>query len=234
MVAMGMVTTLQGIRWGQRVQGVQGPNERVIELPLAFEVMDLGTPGRVLDAGCACNQEMSTPVAELTHLTQSLESEPIHRGPDGRVQAHRTYVAGDLRELRTWPADWPDRHFDRVVCISTLEHVGMDNRHYGGPEEHDPDSVVKAVAELWRVCAGTLLITVPFHHQPCMAGKWRYFTPETLDQLYPAGMIEDADNLELYFYAKEVDGWAGPYDDARVSLPAPRPITQIVCVKLWR
>lgn len=218
-----MVTTVQGIRWGQRVQGVQGPNERVIELPLAFEVMDLGTPGRVLDAGCACNGAIDGPIfAALTHVTQNLASEPQFWA--------RTYLSMDLRDLSLWP----DSHFDRVVCISTLEHVGMDNRHYGGPEEHDPDSVVTAVAELWRVCAGTLLITVPFHHQPCMTGKWRYFTPQTLDQLIPAGLQEDVDNVEACFYAKEADGWAGPFDDPRPSDPLPRPIKQIVCVKLWR
>jgi len=218
-----MITVTPIVRWGQRVTGVHGPNERVIELPLAFEVLALETPGRVLDAGCACNQDYPDPVAKITHLTQNLEHERL------RAQPNRFYQEGDIRDR----SRYTDQFFDRVVCISTLEHVGMDNRHYGGPEESNPESVVQAVAELWRVCAGTLLITVPVHHQPCMTGKWRYFTPETLDSLIPPGLVADVD-YERVFYVKHADGWMGPFNTMQPSDPMPRPIKQIVAIKLWR
>lgn len=209
--------------WGQWVSGVHGPNERVIELPLAFEVLALHQPGRVLDAGCTCNAVMPTaPVAELTHVTQNLASEPRME------QAHRSYVAADLRDLSAWP----DRSFDRVVCISTLEHVGLDNTEYDAPVETDPDSVTKAVAELWRVCNGTLLITVPFHTEPWTCPRWRCFTPATLDQLeIPLGL--GPVYCQIVYYAKHDDGWAGPFMSPQPS-EAPKPVTQIVAIKLWR
>lgn len=215
------------LSWGQWVSGVQGPNERIIELPLAFEVMALHRPGRVLDAGCSCNVKMITvPVPEVTHLTQNLSSEAREEQP------HRSYVAADLRDL----SQWPDQYFDRVVCISTLEHVGLDNTEYDGPVETDPDSVRQAVAELWRVCGGTLLITVPFHTEPWDCPRWRCFTPLTLAQLLPwhrRGRILAAENLDIQYYARHDDGWAGPYITSQQS-EAPKPVTQIVAIKLWR
>jgi hypothetical protein len=222
---MALIQTLSNIKWGQPVRGIQGPNERVIELPLAFEVLALDTPGRVLDAGCACNAQMPDPVADLTHLTQSLAHEPVY------VQPNRTYASGDLRDLSAWP----DRHFDRVVCVSTLEHVGMDNRHYGGAQEHDPDSVTKAVEELWRVCNGTLLITVPFRHDAYECGKWRAFLPATMSQLFPMGPYAWTSlRTDLVYYAKTEDGWHGPYCHPQPSHPDAKPIRQIAVAKLWR
>ena len=40
-------------------------------------------------------------------------------------------VVGDLRAL-----PFPDESFDVLVCVSTIEHVGHDNRVYGAGEEH--------------------------------------------------------------------------------------------------
>lgn len=210
------------LAWGQWVSGVQGPNERIIELPLAFEVLALHRPGRVLDAGCSCNVKMITvPVPEVTHVTQNLSSEAREEQP------HRHYVAADLRDL----SQWPDRYFDRVVCISTLEHVGLDNTEYDAPVETDPDSVTTAVAELWRVCGGTLLITVPFHTEPWACPRWRCFTPQTYLQLIPGNVVVGF--VEARYYAKQNDGWAGPYDTPQRS-EAPKPVTQILALKLWR
>jgi SAM-dependent methyltransferase len=87
------------------------------------------------------------------HVTQSGEKEEAHF--DG---SRVSYLFGDLRDL-PFQDDW----FDSVVCISTLEHIGMDNTRYGGPHEENPASYLDAVSELRRVLRpeGTLFLSFP-------------------------------------------------------------------------
>jgi SAM-dependent methyltransferase len=144
---------------GKKLGKLAGMDERVVELPLAWEVLAPDTPGRALDAGCALNlgylkDELRGSAVSVTHFTQSGDQEtPWFDG--GRS----SYVFGDLRSL-----PFKRGHFDRVLCISTLEHVGMDNTRYGAEAENDPASYAAAVNELFRVTApgGTLLVTFPY------------------------------------------------------------------------
>ncbi|MFN0060469.1 MAG: class I SAM-dependent methyltransferase [Planctomycetota bacterium] len=130
----------------------------MIELPLALECSRLSEPGKVLDAGCSLNHADLLPAmgpiqARLVHFTISAEREPVCIDSD-KV----SYVFGDLRSI-----DFKDGTFDRIVCVSTIEHVGLDNTVYGGPRDHDPASWITAYRELLRVLApgGQMLITFP-------------------------------------------------------------------------
>src|SRR5205823_2256919 len=74
----------------------------------------------------------------------------------------------DVRGLRTIVADvrdlpFPTGAFGVVLCISTLEHVGLDNTVYGLVAERSGDGQRAALRELRRVLAGNgrLLVTVP-------------------------------------------------------------------------
>jgi len=160
-----------------------GMDERVVELPLAFEVARFGSPGRILDAGSSLNHAflralIDPPVAELVHFTQSGEREEARF-----AMSQVSYVFGDLRSM-----PFRDGHFDRIACISTLEHVGMNNARYGVSVERDPESSAAAVRELMRVLApgGTLLITVPYGHAADL-GWFRIFGPEDV-----RGVLETA------------------------------------------
>jgi hypothetical protein len=64
-------------------------------------------------------------------------------------------VVSDAREL-----PFPRRSFDVAICISTLEHVGRDNRVYGLGFERDTEGTTKALRELGRV-ADRALVSVP-------------------------------------------------------------------------
>jgi len=188
---------LGGMRIDGRV-GV-GMDERVLEIPLALETARLREPGRVLDAGAALNvpvvrTAVDQPEARLTHFTLPGGREPLLPGHE----QHFEYADGDLRAM-----PYPDGTFDRVVCISTLEHVGMDNARYGAATEHAPDSATAAVAELCRVLAsgGELLVTVPYG-KAADHGWFRMFDGRSLDDLLaPAG----AGVERRYFYYDR--GW---------------------------
>jgi O-antigen chain-terminating methyltransferase len=111
-------------------------------------------PGeRVLDVGTA-NAEPAYLAALLARGASELVGVDL---AEADVPGIRTVVA-DVRQL-----PFGDDAFDVVVCISTLEHVGRDNRRYGADAERDEGATGTALEELRRVVApdGRLVVTVP-------------------------------------------------------------------------
>lgn len=158
-----------------------GFDERVVEIPLAIECASPETTKRILDAGATLNlfqfRGHLSGDAAFVHFTQSGEAEePQFDGP------RFSYLFGDLREL-----PFRDAWFDRVLCISTLEHVGMDNRRYGGAAEKEPEAWRQAVAELKRVLSGdgTMMISVPFG-RPRSLGWYRVFGRDDVEEVAEA------------------------------------------------
>lgn len=189
----------------------QGLDERAIEMPLALFAAGLSQPGQVLDAGAALNlpvvrEIVGRPVARLTHFTLPGANETPLPGDPDRFE----YAFGDLRAM-----PYADGAFDRVVCVSTLEHVDLDNTRYSDVAEPASGPPSAAVAELVRVLApgGTLLVTVPYG--AAREHEWfRIFDAEGLRAL-----LAPAQGLPVaarYFYYDA--GWAegGPVAPAAV------------------
>lgn len=134
-----------------------GFDERTVEYPWLFS---RGLRGRVLDAGSVLNHRHvleRTLVAadELTIAT--LAPEPL-----AFTELGVSYLYADLRRLPL-----RDAWFDEVVCLSTLEHVGMDTAIYGAAGERatDPtEEAARALRELRRIVkpGGRIHISVPF------------------------------------------------------------------------
>jgi len=135
-------------------------DERLIEIPWVFARIP-PTQSRLLDAGSALNQEIY-----LSH--PSLAQKNIHiltLAPEKYCawKSGVSYLFGDLRAT-----PYRDGWFDEIVCISTLEHVGMDNtRLYTADptfRENSPQEAENTMREFRRILrpGGHLWLTFPY------------------------------------------------------------------------
>ena len=155
-------------------------SERSLEALLGVEAIGWNQPGLVLDAGGffleprvrSITDHLGIPVCKMVFY----DSAPRDNLELRRAGNIFSYLYGDLRRL-----EFRDGLFNRVVCISTLEHIGMDNSRYGGMVEHDPSSWHDAVGELYRVTkpGGRLFYTMP-HGAAHDAGWYRTFTTQDI------------------------------------------------------
>lgn len=173
-------------------------DERIVEIP--WVVANLPSTGSVLDAGSALNHpvilgRLMPHVASLTITTFTEEETNAELGP--------SYVTADLRSL-----PFEDESFETIVCVSTLDHVGMDNSAYGSPEppSDDPDhEVALTMRELHRVLrpGGRLLVTVPYG-RPEDHGWCRQFDEAGVEGISRSfGEAEPA--LQVYAHSRR--GW---------------------------
>ncbi|MDX1929808.1 MAG: class I SAM-dependent methyltransferase [Pirellulaceae bacterium] len=115
-----------------------------------------------------------------------------------------SYVYGDLRELAL-----KDACMDVVTCISTLEHVGMDNtRFYTADEQYqecDANAYLHVVDQLRRVTkpGGKVFITVPFGRSQ-NHGWFQQFTATMIDELVQR--LSSGTSLVKY-YSYTTNGW---------------------------
>ena len=133
---------------------------RIIEIPWVLaRARNKGE--RFLDAGSALNYDFVLTSPALKEKQTTI----VTLAPEGQAfwQLGVSYVFGDLRDL-----DFRDERFDSVACISTIEHIGMDNTMYAEnlaiAQRSDPSEFVLAVRELRRVLktGGSLYISFPF------------------------------------------------------------------------
>jgi SAM-dependent methyltransferase len=140
-----------------------GLDERVVEYPWALHRLAArhraGDP--ILDAGSVLNHRRILAHCRRTGL-QPISIVTLKYEGFARVSDEVRYEFADLRRL-----PYRDEWFGAVVCLSTLEHVGMDNSMYGDSAGStvDPSRETEAaMREIRRVTrpGGALLLSVPF------------------------------------------------------------------------
>jgi SAM-dependent methyltransferase len=109
-------------------------------------------------------------------------------------------VVADVRQL-----PFEDGRFDVAFCISTLEHVGLDNSLYGVDATRDENGQESALRELRRVLRsdGRLLVTVPSGDEQDLDWQVQH-TPAAWVELFErSGFVIFEDEL----YELRDDGW---------------------------
>jgi methyltransferase family protein len=125
-------------------------SERVVEVPYAFQALaELKAGASILDVGAA-ESTFALSLASLGYEVTALDPRPV---PTPHPRLRR--VVGTVQ-------DWdPGTEFDAVVCISTLEHIGLGA--YGEPiEPEGADHAALARMHDLLAAEGVLILTVPF------------------------------------------------------------------------
>ena len=132
-------------------------DERVVE---HFWIRENINPGGLcLDAGAVFNRDyilsnwLDNNIFREIHILNFSQAEL--RNDSGLPVS---YILADLRRLPIQTS-----YYDTVLCVSTLEHIGMDNSMFGVTDRGTGDDKT-ALCEMMRVLkpGGRLLITVPF------------------------------------------------------------------------
>jgi len=193
---------LETLRDGQSLPPGYGfrLDARLIEIPWVLSRVR-NTDGRFLDAGSAFNYDfvLTAPALKEKHVSI------VTLAPEGDAfwKLGVSYVFGDLRDL-----DFRDDRFDSVACISTIEHIGMDNTMYAEgqvAQRSDPSEFLQAVKELKRVLkpGGVLYISFPFGRYE-NHGWFQQFDSELVDTLIDAfGPSRNEESIFQY----HPDGW---------------------------
>ena len=213
-------------------------DERLVEYPWVLSQLN-EAPGDLLDAGSTLNHHLilSQPKLKnkrITIMTLAPEAQCFWKD---RI----SYVFGDLRNMY-----FRDSSFSTIVCLSVLEHVGLDSRMYDPGRTHterDPDAYLAVVHEFRRVLkpGGSCLISVPF-------GKYQLRSwLQVFDSVMLDRMIATFSpaSYELTFFCYTAgEGWQkchredaaeAPYFDLHSDVPwpgCPAGAGAVACLKL--
>ena len=183
--------------------GGEGMSERVIEVPWVIRNLPDGHP-RLLDTGTA-NAPLiyQRLLCRLDADVQGTDLVPFE------LPGVRSTVA-DLREL-----PFADGEFDATLCISTLEHIGMDNQVYfdSSGQRVDEQGDLTALRELGRVTkpGGRVLVTVPGGRDESF-GWHRQYSPDAFARLAAAAGLQTV-QLDLFAHDPGIGWRAVPRED---------------------
>ena len=176
-----------------------GIDERVIEYPWLFWRLP-NSEGRLLDAGSTLNFDFILKNNKLKNKELYIYT----LAPEKNCYWKRgiSYIYGDLRATC-----FSDEYFDYIVCVSVLEHVGMDTSIYGKYDEKrlNDESYIGAINELKRIIkrGGRLFFTMPYGLKSDY-GWLRVFDGEMVDKIKMEFMPSE---LQEFYYMYENGYW---------------------------
>jgi SAM-dependent methyltransferase len=169
-------------------------SERVVEVP--WVLSRYRGEGRVLDVGSAYGHPVY-----LSYLKR-LGARSLH-GVDlsSRRVNGLTMTRADVRRL-----PYTARSFELIICVSTIEHIGLDNARYQAVGGREPAGDVTALAEMRRVLhgSGRIFITIPFGRLEYHDWFKQYDLDGWTSLVRKAGLVVD----EQAIYAYSESGWS--------------------------
>lgn len=178
-----------------------GLDERIIEYPWLFSRLP-STEGRLLDAGSVLNFDYI--LSHQALLKKKIFISTLAPEKKSFWRQSVSYVYEDMRDIC-----YKDDFFDWVVCLSVIEHIGLDNTKFYtnnlAKNEQALESYLVVIRELHRVLkpGGVLYLSIPF-------GRHRnYGWLQTFDGIMVDAILSTfapASYSEHHFRA-DPDGW---------------------------
>jgi SAM-dependent methyltransferase len=178
-------------------------DERVVEYPWMFGHLERQEKGaRMLDAGSILNHDfiLRRPPFKGSDLTIMTLAPEKHCHWYGGF----SYVFGDLRNTF-----FKDSTFDTIICISTIEHIGLDNTLlYTSDHQHaesDGSGFLSAAKEFRRILkpGGVCYISVPY------GARHNFGWYQVFDSLMVKQIVDvfGPSSHEIEFFGYSENGW---------------------------
>lgn len=185
-----------------------------------FIMKNIASKGRrILDVG-STGSLLPLKLAKQGYNVYSIDSRGYHE-----CHPNLTFVKGDiLKHL------FPDDFFDLVVCVSTIEHIGVGA--YGDPQYEGGDKL--AVKEFGRILkeGGTLLLTTPFSGEyrvlPWMSSHERIYDYNRLKNLFDGWEVQ----LEECYIPKKIRHWVKASREEAEKSYRVYPRSNLICLML--
>ncbi|MDD5327095.1 MAG: methyltransferase domain-containing protein [Phycisphaerae bacterium] len=182
-----------------------GYDERVVEYPWTLSRLSVDS-GKFLDAGSVFNFREIVEHPKFSGKRMTI----FTLAPESRAfwQKGISYHYGDLRQV-----PFRDNWFDEICTISTLGHIGMDNRIYTKKEGSGQIGLEaeKAVKELIRVLqpGGKILASVVFGKHQLIDWNGSPFA-EQFDSVLLKSLLNvfsSCSSISTSFYIYTKNGW---------------------------
>lgn len=154
-------------------------NERIVEPAYAFQALArVAPPARLLDVG-SVESSVALTVASLGYEVTALDLRPY-------PFRHPQLTAVEAR-LEEWTPG--EGLFDAILCISTIEHIGLG---WYGEEHRDEDGDRRALDRLKTLLSedGFLVLTVPYGRRSIDEVQ-RVYDHDALQELLAGWRIDD-------------------------------------------
>ena len=114
-------------------------NERAVEVPIVRKIWNQNMGRRILEVGNVLSQYY-----------------PVEHDVLDKYESVDGIINQDVVDFN------PEKKYDLIICISTLEHVGWDER------PKDPEKVLRAIDNLRELLdkQGKIIVTIPLGYNP--------------------------------------------------------------------
>jgi len=116
-------------------------NERAVEVPIVRKICNQNTGRRILEVGNVLSQYY-----------------PVEHDVLDKYERVNGVINQDVVDFN------PEKKYDLIICISTLEHVGWDER------TKDPEKILRAIDNLRELLdkQGEIIVTIPLGYNPAI------------------------------------------------------------------
>ena len=171
-------------------------SERLVEYPfLARNLISPDTKANILDIGSA-NSPLTKAISKFGNKKWQVIGIDIAATAPSEKFDSLSLTRMDARLL-----GFRDEVFDQIICISTIEHIGIPSNYYN-IRQSDELGDMRAISEMYRVLkkGGTVIATLPYNNEI----KKQEFRVYKKSSLY--NLIRGFSVIRKEFYRYDDDG----------------------------